>query len=241
MAMRMSHGAVLVALAVLIGASAAGCGTEADRPWGAVLLTVHAPTDARVVSADYAINGNATLHGTVTAPPQGDLIELIPRVPAGDAYLATLTGRSADGRHTCTGTKAFRVAKGVTTRLDVDLTCGSVDGGSADGAGRVVIGISVSCHQVPLARFVVSPLVVAVGTYVVARADGARPDGAPLTFEWTAASGTFDSPRASQTTFTCTQAGDVEVKLQVEDDERCQQSYSARVTCLDLGDGGRSD
>lgn len=197
-------------------------------------MTVTVPEGVEVQTATYTIDDkiDPALHGTVSAAkPQQQLVKTLTHVPPSDDYTATVHASSVDGQRVCDGTTSFKVAKGATTRLEVPLTC-------AGGPGRVVVGIGVSCHESPLVSFLVSPLVAPVGQVVIGRAASARPDGGPLTFAWSAPSGTFATPTESQTEFTCTRPGPVEVTLKVQDDEQCQQSPSVLVTCLDIGDGG---
>jgi hypothetical protein len=234
MAMRVRRGAFLVVVATMLGACAAGCGGSAHS--GAVLLTVTLPADVQVQAAGYTLDDevNPPVRGTVSAPrPQSQLDKLIPHVPSGYEYGATVNATSPDGQKACEGSASFKVTRDATTRVQVALTC-------RGGRGQVVVGIGVSCRQVPLVSFVLSPLVAPVGTYVIGRAEGVRPDGGPLTFAWAAPSGTFASPTESQTTFTCTQVGPVEVTMKVKDDEACEQTYSAVVTCTEPAEGGRN-
>ncbi len=226
MAMRGRRGAILVVGA--IGLLAAGCGGSAPGGSGDVLLTMTVSVDIAVQAVGYTIADKVhpALHGTVTVPkPQQPLVKLLHQVPPSDAYVVTAHAVSVDGQHVCDGTASFKVAKAAMTRVEVLLTC--------TGPGRVVVGIGVSCHESPLVAFVVSPLVAPVGKYVIGRAVATRPDGGPLTFAWSASSGTFTAPTEAQTDFTCTRPGPVEVTLKVQDDEQCQQSPSVVVTCLE--------
>jgi hypothetical protein len=196
-------------------------------------MTVSVPAGVQVQSAQFTIDDKMHLpmEGIVGGPqPEAQFVELIQHVAAGDRYVATVQAESTDGQMVCSGSAPVEVMDGVTTRVQIALKCG----------GHVLVAIGVSCLDTPLVDFLVSPLVTSVGESVVARADSSRPDAGPLTFTWSAPSGSFADAAASRTSFTCTQAGVVVVTLKVEDDELCQQSYSSTVTCLGP-DGGIPD
>ncbi len=160
--------------------------------------------------------------------PERQFVELITHVLVSDQYVATVQGESVDGQMLCAGSALVKVMNGVTSRVQVALKCG----------GHVLVGIGVSCRDTPLVTFLVSPLAASVGAYVIGQAVSARPDAGSLTLTWSAPSGTFADPSASQTTFTCTKAGPVKLTLQVEDDELCQQTFSSLVTCFSPADAG---
>jgi hypothetical protein len=230
MAMRGRLVAIVVALAAGLGAGAGGCGNT-SRSFGDVIMTVTVPAGVEVQSAQYTLDDkvNTPSAGVMGgSQPERQFVELITHVPASDQYVATVQAESVDGQMICAGSAVVAVMNGVTSRVQVALKCG----------GHVLVSIGVSCRDTPLVSFLVSPLAASVGSYVIGQAVSARPDGGALTFTWSAPSGTFADPSAPQTTFTCTQAGPVQVTLQVEDDELCQQSYSSLVTCFSAADAG---
>jgi hypothetical protein len=226
-------GVIVVALAIGVGLCAAGCGSSTPS-YGDVIMTVTVPDGVQVSAVQYTMNDNvnAPSTGVVGGPqPEHQYVELVAHVAPSDHYTVTVQAESTDGQKTCEGSAPFKVMSGVTTRVQIALKCG----------GQVLVGIGVSCNDTPLVDVLVSPIAATVGSYVIGRAGSARPDGGPLTFTWSAPSGTFSDPNASQTNFTCTQVGPVKVTLQVADDEMCQQSYTSTVTCLPGPDGGALD
>lgn len=230
MAMRVRLVVIVVALATGLGVGAGGCG-NASQSFGGVNMTVTVPEGVQVQSAEYTLDDkvNAPSEGVMGgSQPERQFVELITHVPVSDQYVATVQAESVDGQMICAGSAVVEVMNGVTSRVQVALKCG----------GHVLVSIGVSCRDTPLVSFLVSPLAASVGAYVIGQAVSARPDAGSLTFTWSAPSGTFADPSASQTTFTCTQAGPVKLTLQVEDDERCQQSYSSLVTCFSAPDAG---
>ena len=228
--MRLRLAIVVVALASGFGIGATGCG-GASQTVGDIIMTVTVPEGAQVQSAQYTIDDktHVPMQGIVGAPePEPQFVDLIPHVPVGDQYVATVQAESTDGQMVCSGSAPIEVMNGVTTRVQIALKCG----------GHVLVAIGVSCLDTPLVDFLVSPIVAPVGTFVVGRADDARPDGGALAYTWSALSGTFSDPGGSRTDFTCTQVGPVKISLTVQDDELCEQSYSSTVTCLAPVDGG---
>jgi hypothetical protein len=220
----------VVALAMGLGLGVGGCGGASQSPVGDVIMTLTVPNGVQVQSAQFTIDDKVhpPAVGIVGGPqPEAQFVELIPHLPVSDQYVMTVQAESTDGQMVCSGSAPMKVMNGVTTRVQIALTCG----------GHVLVAIGVSCLDTPLVNLRVSPLEASVGSAVEVSADPARPDAGALTFTWSAPSGTFSDPGASQTTFTCTKAGLVEITLQVEDDELCQQSDSAMVTCLGP-DGG---
>ena len=227
----MRLGVIAVALATGFGLGAAGCGSSSSPPYGEVIMTVTVPDGVQVQSVQYTMddNVNAPSTGIVGGPqPEHQYVELVAHVPVSTHYTVTVQAESTDGKMTCAGSAPIQVMSGVTTRVQIALKCG----------GQVLVGIGVSCNDTPLVDLLVSPIAANVGSYVIARAGSARPDGGPLTFAWSAPSGTFSDPKESQTNFTCTQVGPVKITVQVGDDEMCLQTYSSTVTCLPAPDGG---
>jgi hypothetical protein len=196
------------------------------------MVSVVVPGDVLIRSASYTVAGDdQPMTGTITADSAvHEVDKLITHVPAGD-YTVSAHADSTDRQSVCEASLPIRVSKDTVARVRLAPSCkGSV--------GNVIIGIGVNCLSSPLFNLLVSPESARVGESVLGRASAARPDGGALTYVWSAPSGTFSDPKAEQTMFTCATPGPVEVKVQVTDDQSCQQSLSAVVTCLPRPDGG---
>ncbi len=233
MATRLRFVGIGVALAMGLGVSAGGCGNKSHAV-GDLIMTVTVPDGVQIQTASYTLDDmvDAPSTGVIGgAQPMQQFVELVAHVPASDQYVLTVQAESADGQMGCMGSAPVTVMSDATTRVQVALKCG----------GHVLVGIGVSCDATPLVDFLVSPVSATVGAYVIASAESARPDGGPLTFTWSGSPGVFGDGGASQTTFTCTKPGPVTIKVQVQDDELCQQSYSSTVTCLSPFDAGSAD
>ena len=106
---------------------------------------------------------------------------------------------------------------------------GGQDGGP-DAASDVPININLTIDQCPTVVADATPVVTPLGSPVNVNGNGADPDHDPLTFKWSAPTGTFADPTAASTSYTCTQAGDVSLTVTVSD-RRCDTQTSLMITC----------
>jgi hypothetical protein len=212
---------------------------------GSVSLKLELGAGVTVNSLDYSISGNGySKSGTASVEGPGmAFMLLVDTVPVGTGYTIKLDGKSVAGDVNCGGSAMFDVVAGQATHVTINLTC---DGGGSDAGGVLVDGkVDASgkggCPVIDSVTLV--PVSVAVGASVKFSAVAKDADGAPspITYAWSAASGTFGSSTAAATTFTCAQAGTVEVQLAVSDGA-CTTDLleTLKVTCTEgtAGTGG---
>jgi len=106
---------------------------------------------------------------------------------------------------------------------------GGRDGG-LDAASDVPININLTIDQCPTVVADATPVVTPLGSSVNVNGNGTDPDNDPLTYAWSAATGTFADPSAASTSYTCAQAGDVSLTVTVSD-RRCDTQTSLTITC----------
>ena len=106
---------------------------------------------------------------------------------------------------------------------------GGRDGG-VDAASDVPININLTIDQCPTVVADATPVVTSLGSPVNVNGSGADPDDDPLTYQWSAATGTFANPAAASTSYTCAQAGDVALTVTVSD-RKCDTQTSLMITC----------
>jgi hypothetical protein len=236
MTARVGLTAAISLFATVLGAGAGGCNHPGpSSSFGNVALTVTVPYDVQVQVITYEITGNGLMPaiGHIKAShPQQQFAKLITHVPAGEDYLLGVSAKSVDGQEICEGTAQIEVRKRATTRVHIALGCR----GASDGMVHIAVG--VVCPGVRLVSYTVSPLTASVGGTISVAAAAADVDAGSLTFAWSASSGTYAEPAASNTTYRCTTPGPVTMTLLVHADF-CQESNSIMVTCVaDTTDAG---
>src|SRR5262249_28837915 len=98
---------------------------------------------------------------------------------------------------------------------------------SPDGGGVNIKGTYNHCPDIV---FAASPNHADVGGTIALSVSATDEDSDPLTYAWSASSGTIDKPDAPTTTFHCTARGSVTIALTVSDGE-CQTKTSGDVLC----------
>jgi hypothetical protein len=76
-----------------------------------------------------------------------------------------------------------------------------------------------------------SPQETTVGNSVSLHADASSFYDNPITYVWTAPSGTFSAPNAADTDFTCTVKGPVDATLNIMDGGSCGDTFSITIQC----------
>jgi hypothetical protein len=190
-----------IAIAIAAAASVmSGCmGDPAETNTGSIGMEVQIAPGITISTASWTINNSVsgfTKSGTVNGK-MSNLIELqTGALPSGTGYMISLTATSADGSFSCTGSAGFQVTTGVTTIVNLTLSCSS-----AAGQGQVVvIGTTQICAN--LDSLGASPLETTVGNPIMLTASSSA--GTLATgVVWTATAGTFDNPASATPTFTC--------------------------------------
>jgi phospholipase C len=180
----------------------------------------------------YAIKGpnGYTKNGSIDVSQSTTIAAVIGGIPAANGFTITLTGTATDNTTQCLGTASFNVTAGATSTVTVNVDCHEVQ-----TTGSVLVnGVLNVCPTIQGVS--ASPSTVLAGSNVSLSASAVDPDNgpSPLTYKWTATSGTFSSATAQNPTFTCTAAGQATITLTVSDGDpsaTCAPSQSVTVTC----------
>jgi hypothetical protein len=134
-----------------------------------------------------------------------------------------LLGCNGEGCQGC-GDRAFAVRD-----------AGPEDGSNADGNVSVKGGF----NNCPIVSLTAAPVMVRVGQSVAltGQASDIDPGDSNLSFKWTTSSGFFQDDEAPRTTYFCTRAGSIDIKLTVSDG-KCPTVATVAVFCVALRDGG---
>jgi hypothetical protein len=187
---------------------------------------------ATVNTVTYMITGPASFsqNGMIDVSHSSTLSAVLGPFAAGGPYTITLSGTSTDNSETCTGSATFTVTPGQTIPVTVPVSCHQTS-----HTGSVLVnGVLNVCPLVD--GISASPNELYVGGSVSVSATAHDPDSgpSPLTFAWTATSGTFTDPSSLNTRFVCTTAGSATLTLTVSDGDTasgCPATSSVTVTC----------
>jgi hypothetical protein len=203
---------------------------------GTVSLGLTLADGGVLLSASYVITGSNgfTRSGTIDVSNATSISALIGGIPVGSGYTITISATSTDGNTSCGGSGTFSIQAGKTTNLSVPIACkvaprtGSVTVSGAINVCPTIDGINAN------------PTEVAVGSSVALSALAHDSDAgpSPLSYAWSAPSGTFGSATAKDTSFTCASEGSVTVSLTVSDGDpatTCADTRTASITCSAAG------
>jgi hypothetical protein len=199
---------------------------------GTVGLTLQTAAGTTVTAVSYVITGPSafTKSGSIDVSQSSSISALIGGVPAGTGYSITLSAVSTDTTTNCAGSASFDVIGGQTAAVVVELTCHE----SAHTGSVLVNGVVNSCPVID--ELTVTPDEVVEGNsvslFAVAHDSDAGP--APLSYQWSATSGTFSDPTSANPSFTCAGVGNVTATLTVSDGDpssSCAATASATITC----------
>ncbi len=187
-------------------------------------------------SVSYVITGPSGFSktGTVDVSRSSTISTTIGALPPGTGYSITLNATPTSGATTCSGSAPFSVVAQQTLPVSVDLMCHE-----ARTTGSVMINGSLNvCAS--LTDVSATPNEVEIGGTLGLSADATDSDGPqPISYRWSAASGTFSDANARLTTLTCTTPGMVTISVSVSDgDPACSDPGSVIVNCLDSGQSG---
>jgi len=222
---------------VLAGASAAldGCGehastTDNSQPGSVDIALLEGAVT--LTSVSYTItgpNGFAT-SGTINVASSSTVSAIIGGLPAGNGFTITLSATGTDGATTCGGSATFNVTAGAVAKATVALDCHQ-----PAKTGSVAVNGTLNVCPVP-DGLSANPADVAVG-FPVALAIAAHDSDngpAPLSYSWTAASGSFSSATSAAPTFVCTMPGPVTLTATISDGDStagCPATMSVVITC----------
>ncbi|HEX3849469.1 MAG TPA: hypothetical protein VHW01_00800 [Polyangiaceae bacterium] len=236
---------ILALSAVGACASVVGCSSESSAPSkgatpdqsGEIGLSLQA-AGLTFDSASYTIVGpnSFTKSGTIDLSSATAFSATIGGIPAGTGFSISLTATATDGSTTCAGSATFNVVARQTTNVTVSLDCheaprtGSVQVNGALNICPSIDGISSNPSQVSVG-----------GTIALSGSAHDTDNGpSPLSYKWTATSGTFDNAAAQNPVFTCTAAGNSTITLVVADGDpsaNCADTLTTIVTCSQSASG----
>jgi hypothetical protein len=197
---------------------------------GQIGVSLELSASAILYYATYTITGPESFSRSVTVNV-GDtnrLAALIGNIPPGLGYVIAVSGVATDGVSTCTGTSApFDVAAGATTMVSLRLECRE-----PTHTGSIQIeGIANFCPVVDIVAASLSQGAVGQAIGLTGSAHDANNAPSPLSFLWTATSGSINAPSTQNPTFTCTDVGDVTIVLTVTDGD-CSDTGSLSMFCV---------
>jgi uncharacterized repeat protein (TIGR04052 family) len=213
--------ATLLAIAALWACSSADqTGLFSDRSgWAAFAL---AGIDREITSVEYSVTnaaGEVVMAENLQPDPVG-AIHFVVALPPGAGYEVALTARTADGQ-TCEGSSGFDVTPSRRVEVSVELAC---DGGLGSASVTGTLTPAATCPSVEIAS---PPTSLVVGESLTLSTSVAGDlASSPV---WTASAGELASA-GGVTSFTCTEAGTVNIELQVAHRD-CNASDSIAVTC----------
>lgn len=234
----------LSALGVVSALSTQGCGSESGRSvdsddaraLGDVSLGLVLPDGSEVTSVSYLVtrSGTEVRSGVMQVGADGRASVTVTGLEPGAGYRVVLNA-PRDAGLPCVGDADFSVSPSATTNVDVVLQCDDL---SADTT-VTVDGTFNICPKVTSTT--ASPLVAFVGSDIALTASARDRDNDPVSFAWSAASGTFSAPSAATTSYRCTSAGVQTLTVSVSDgpSRGCTRSATLTVTCTAANaDGG---
>jgi hypothetical protein len=224
------------------GDDSTGGNVEGDFEVGGLSLGLTLPDGSQVTTVNYVItkSGSEVRTGVLEVGPDGRVSATIGGLVAGSDYRVDLTAPREPGA-SCVGGAPFTIEPNQTASVTIVMQCddlGLVDGNlSVNGTFNI-------CPKVTSTT--ISPTTVAVGSAASLSATARDRDNDPLTFAWTAPSGSFSAPGSSSTSYTCASAGVQTLTLSVDDGplRGCTRSATVMITCtgaiMDAGsDAGR--
>lgn len=213
-------------------ASLAGCGTKplgggSQEDTGTVGLALQLAPGVVIDSAMYTITGPNSFSrtGAVDVSQSSSLTVTIGGLPAGTGYSIAITANATTGGITCMGSAAFAVMARATTNVVVAMQC-------REPGRNGMVHVGTTFNVCPVAdELSALPAETRVGSALDLTASAHDTDNNPLTFAWTAPSGTFSNASSRTPQFTCTLVGPVTVTVTVSDGS-CSDSLSTTVSCL---------
>jgi hypothetical protein len=229
----MNFGLVLV----LVGASAAveGCGERAtmidNSQSGSVDIALLAG-GITLTSVRYTITGPSgfATSGTINVASSSTISTIIGGLPAENGFTITLSATGSNGATTCGGSATFNVTAGAVAKVNVTLDC-------HQPATTGSVAVNGTLNVCPVADGLsANPADVAVGFPVALAVVAHDPDNgpAPVSYSWTAASGSFSSAISATPTFVCTMPGQVTLMVTASDGDStagCPATMSVVITC----------
>jgi hypothetical protein len=191
---------ILAGVAIGIACLAAGCSSEADEPMGTMNMDLQIGPGVTINTLNWTISNSTTgfsRMGSVTVRFSNVVAFQVGALPAATGYSISLSGNSADGSFTCSGSAGFSISPFIITPVSLQLNCSTAPAGQGT---VVVVGTTQVCAN--LDSLGASPLETAVNTPISLSATGSA-GTIPVSFNWTATAGMFDNAKSATPTFTC--------------------------------------
>jgi hypothetical protein len=203
-----------------------------DGQAGEIGLSLNVGGGVIINSASYTIVGpnGFSKTGSIDLSAATAFSATIGGIPAGNGYSISLSATAADGTTTCAGSATFNVTARATTNVIVSVDChqapttGSVSVNGKTNVCPVIDGVSANPSQ------------VSVGSTIAL--SGAAHDSdngpSPLSYKWSATSGSFDDSTLANPVFKCTAAGVSTITLVASDGDtsaNCADTLTTTVTC----------
>ncbi len=229
-------GAFTMALAVT-GGWMIGCGghtsngTGVQGDVGAIKLSLMGGTVA-FTAFDYTITGPGGFSkpGSIDVAASATLAATIGGLPAGTGFTIAMTGSSIDGATQCSGSASFSVTAHATTPVSLALDCHQ----PAKTGSISVIGTLNLCPTITAISANPGEVMGGSSTSITSMATDPDHGPSPLTYHWTATSGSFSDATSANPTYTCTSSGAATLTLTVSDGDpsaSCAAVGTVQVTC----------
>jgi phospholipase C len=185
----------------------------------------------------YTITGphNFNQTGSLDVSTSSTVSALIGGLPAGMGYVISLTATSTDGTTSCAGAANFGVTANTVTQVAVGLDC-------HQPAKTGSISINGTINVCPSIQGISAlPATLAVGgtSAITSTATDIDNGPSPLTYSWTASSGTLTGANTASPTLLCTTPGAVTLTLTASDGDTtagCAAVGTVQVTCTGHAD-----
>jgi hypothetical protein len=205
-----------------------GSGQQHSETIGEVGLDLRLPDGSEVNEVGYVItrSGLTPRTGTIPVTPDGHARLQVGNLPAGAGYNIVLKAERGT-LPACEGSATFIIIAGQTTNVGVALQCGNL----GRNGNAAIDGTFNYCPSTP--TITATPSTVPTGTPINIGAEALDED--PVTYAWTAPSGTFAAAGQASTTFTCSVPGTVKLTVTVADSQGCTGVVgSVDVTCTEV-------
>jgi len=231
---RVSVFAILSSAAFLIGGcseSSPSTATANSAGAGSVDIAV-VQGGVTLTSVAYTISGPGGFSstGTINVASSNTISAVIGGLPAGNGYTIALSATGTDGATTCSGSGTFNVTAGAVATVAVTLDC-------HQPANTGSVAVNGTINICPVADGLsANPSDVAVGFPIALAIAAHDPDNgpSPLTYSWTAPSGSFSNATSATPTFVCNAPGPVTLTATASDGDAtagCAATMTVVVTC----------
>jgi cysteine-rich repeat protein len=225
----------VLATQLLVALALAGCGSDLKKDEsgekgnvGRIAARLTLPDGTSISSVHYQITGPFATMGDVPVQDSTILTFRVGGLPVDPAayHIALTATTTSTPAQSCSGGADFNIANNDVTMVNLVLTCGE----AVDEEGDVVVNGTVNsvCPIVTAITALPGEVTVTHSVSLTAKTSS------PVAVAWTGAGGTFGTPNALATTFTCVDAGTHTLTVAVDSDG-CDDSYTVDIICTGLG------